>query len=180
MLLSNISAKGQPAPQDYRPLSVIKHIFCLYFASRSTHTFPNHSVLSLPQENLYRVHTKTLAPALSDSLSSSGRPFLCSPSYCTTSDYSVRRAFVVSDGRSCSHGNVLGVRWLLLDTSRENRPRGTTSLRLLVKERSRNHSRGAGIITAVVPGKFSPTVYRASGLAGHDLFELLLLSLPLN
>lgn len=39
----------------------------------------------------------------------------------TTFEFSVRRAFVVSEGRSCSHGNVLGVRWLLLDTSRENR-----------------------------------------------------------
>lgn len=93
-------------------------LLCLCFPFRSTHTFPNHSMLSSPQENLYRVHTKTLVPVLSDSLLSRGRPFLCSPS---TFDYSVRRAFVVSEGRSCSHGNVLSVRLLLLDTSRENR-----------------------------------------------------------
>lgn len=47
--------------------------------------------------------------------------FFASPH--TTFDYSKRRAFVVSGGRSCSHGNVLGVRWQLLDTWRENRLR---------------------------------------------------------
>lgn len=95
--------KIQPPPR------VLSNTFSVYISLSDLPTrFSNHSNLSLPQENLHRLHTKTCVPVLSSSLLSHGRPFLCSPLH-TTFDYSVRRPFVASEGRSCSHGNVLGV-----------------------------------------------------------------------
>lgn len=122
-MLCDISVKGKSAPED-KGLSQLSNSFFLAYVTLQVHPHPfmKRSVLSLHQENEERVGTKTIVPILSNSLSNSGRPPLFASPH-TTFDYSKRRAFVVSGGRSCSHGNVLGVRWRLLDTYRENRRR---------------------------------------------------------
>lgn len=121
-------------------LSVIQHTLCPYFALRSTHnSAKTHSGLSLPQENLTRVHTQRLLyQYCPPSLLEQWTPIPLLPH--ATFDYSVRKAFVVSEGRSCSHGNVLGMRWLLLDTSRENRLSTTSPLQQSKGSRGNNYS----------------------------------------
>lgn len=155
-MLSNISAYGQSASWD-TDLFLLSDTFSVYVSSsRSTHTDPNHSLPSLPQDNFYRVHTKTPVPALSDSLLSRGRPFLCSP-------HSSNDIWLFC----CLRGEVMFswkctvcvcVRLQLLDTSRgENRLWArTTSPRLVVNREPEIIHRG--IITAVLSGMFSLAV----------------------
>lgn len=122
--------------------SFLSNTFSVYISPSGPPTrLQHHSMLSLPQENLYRVRTKTCVPALSASLLSSGRPFLCSPSY------NIR---VFCKESFCCLGGEVMFSWKC--TGREVAAPGyikgkqtvsTTSPRLLVKETSRNHSDGA-------------------------------------
>lgn len=136
-MLSNVSAKGQ----RYRPLCVIQHIFSLYFAFRSTHTFAKLFSAIFCLRKTYTEFAQRLL-------------YQHCPAHCwavdahsfapphTTFDYSVRRAFVVPEGRSCSHGNVLGCEVAAPGYIKGKHTVSTASQLLVVKERSRDHSGG--------------------------------------
>lgn len=160
----------------YSPLLVIQHIFCPPTLP------PNHSVVALPHENLYRLCTKTCRlAALSDSLSSSGRPFLCSPSFSIW--------LFCKESFCCLWGEVM-FSWKCTGVCESAAPgyiKGkhtmsarTTSPWLVVKDRSRNHSRGdnysCGMLSSEPQGICDMSWFRPQ--IKIKLLESLLLSLP--
>ena len=101
---------------EHEPLTswllVITHMFCVYscfFFYRATLDTHKCVILSSPQESKCGVWTKTSMPILFchccivDAHSSSFSPSKLQSILC-------KETFVVSRGRSCSHGNILGVK----------------------------------------------------------------------